>query len=258
LARSVKALRAFFYFPENNVKCPAASLAWQENWYRLKGIAQTDNGTTLGEALSKRHALIGINEGEAIALRKILERAPRMRCFCSGETCCDSSMRWCGPFNERGRSAGDEGATMDEKKPRHPNSLANLMPPVRPGEVRNPLGINGRTYSLEYQKLSQEPIPEAVRLVLNKKFGAELIMADDTWARANAVAQHYEAVCRGLTSAAQELRESVEGRATQRIELAGADGVAAEHPTFRVTFEEEVLELKSGDERITPDDLSGK
>jgi hypothetical protein len=147
---------------------------------------------------------------------------------------------------------------MEEKRPMHPNSLANLVPPVRPGEVRNPLGINGRTYSIEYHKLSQEPIPEAVRVMLNKKFGAELIAAGDTWARANAMAMHYEAVCRGLTAAAQELREACEGRATQRIEVAGADGAAAEHPTFRVTFEEEVLELKSGDERITPDDLSGK
>ncbi len=146
---------------------------------------------------------------------------------------------------------------MEEKRQMHPNSLANLKP-VQRGEVRNPLGIGRKTYSLEYHAVSQEPIPEAVRLALNKKFGAELIAEGDTWARANALSMHFESVCRGMTAAAQEIREAVEGRATQRVELSGADGAAAEHPTFRVTFEEEVLELKSGDERITPDDLSGK
>jgi hypothetical protein len=47
---------------------------------------------------------------------------------------------------------------------------------------RYPLGVNGRTYSVEYQKLSQERIPEAVRVLLNKKFGAELIAEGDTGA----------------------------------------------------------------------------
>jgi len=125
---------------------------------------------------------------------------------------------------------------MDEdRRGRHPNSLANLKL-IQPGEVRNPLGINGRRYSVEYHKLSQEPIPEIVRLVLNKKFGAELIAKGDTWARANALSMHYEAVCRGMTAAAQEIREAVEGRATQRIEVGTPDGAAAEHPTFHISF----------------------
>jgi hypothetical protein len=128
---------------------------------------------------------------------------------------------------------------MEEKRQMHPNSLANLKP-AQPGEVRNPLGIGRKTYSLEYHAVSQEPIPEAVRLALNKKFGADLIQEGDSWARANALSMHYESVCRGMTAAAQEIREAVEGRATQRIEMAGADGAAAEHPTFSVVFTEEL------------------
>lgn len=31
-------------------------------------------------------------------------------------------------------------STTSKKKPRHPNSLANLLPPIKPGEVRNPGG----------------------------------------------------------------------------------------------------------------------
>jgi hypothetical protein len=137
---------------------------------------------------------------------------------------------------------------MDEdRRGKHPNSLANLKP-IQPGEVRNPLGINGRTYSIEYHKLSQEPIPEIVRLALNKKFGAELIVKGDTWARANALSMHYEAVCRGITAAAQEIREAVEGRATQRIEVGGSDGAAAEHPTFQISFTDKLpLELEPAD-----------
>ncbi len=137
-----------------------------------------------------------------------------------------------------------------EKHQMHPNSLANLKP-VKPGEVRNPLGIGRKTYSLEYHAVSQEPIPEAVRLALNKKFGADLIQEGDSWARANALSMHFESVCRGMTAAAQEIREAVEGRATQRVELSGADGAAAEHPTFSVVFTDKLetaspLELTDG------------
>lgn len=33
----------------------------------------------------------------------------------------------------------------------HPNSLANLMPPAQPGEVRNPKGINQYTYRRDFE-----------------------------------------------------------------------------------------------------------
>jgi hypothetical protein len=141
---------------------------------------------------------------------------------------------------------------MDEdRRGKHPNSLANLKP-VQPGQVLNPLGNNGRTYSVEYHKLSQEPVPEAVRLMLNKKFGAELIREGDTWARANAMSQHFEAVCRGVTGASQELREATEGKAVQRVELGPSDGAASEHPTFSIAFTDKLetdaspLELEQG------------
>jgi hypothetical protein len=135
---------------------------------------------------------------------------------------------------------------MEEKKREmNPASLANLKP-IQLGEVRNPLGINRKAYSAEYYKTSQEPIPEHLRLELNKKLGADVVQPGDTWARANALSQHYEAACNGLTPAARELREAVEGRAAQRIELIGIDG--AEHPSFRVIFEDPIEPESSTDE----------
>lgn len=138
---------------------------------------------------------------------------------------------------------------MEEKKREmNPASLANLIP-AQPGEVRNPLGINRKPYSLEYQRVSQEPIPEKVRKLWNENFGEEVLKQGDTWARGNAYAQHLAAV-KGSAHAAQEIREAVEGRATQRVEWAGGDGGATEHPTFVISFTDEP--------RNAPDKIAGE
>lgn len=127
---------------------------------------------------------------------------------------------------------------MEEKKEMHPNSLANLVPPVRPGEIRNPSGKNGAAYSAEYHKVAHEVVPEEARAIMNKRAGCELVKAGDTWARANSLAMHHAACC-GLVNAAQEVRESTEGKAVQRVQMSGTDG-AIEHPTFHISFTDEL------------------
>ena len=48
--------------------------------------------------------------------------------------------------------------------------------------------------------------------------------AGSTWAQANAIRRHVGAIVEGNTADAKELRESVEGKARQRVEVTGAEG----------------------------------
>jgi hypothetical protein len=109
--------------------------------------------------------------------------------------------------------------------------LANLKP-AKPGEVRNPLGINGqRPYSQAMKKMSDEPMPEVLRAMLNdqvrillgKKKMEDLFSPGISWSDANALRRHIKAVVDGDTRDAVEIREAVEGRATQRIEFSGGN-----------------------------------
>jgi len=103
---------------------------------------------------------------------------------------------------------------------KHPNSLANLKPPIRPGEVRNPEGINRRRpITDEYWQVSPEPMPLALIRKFNKKCGAKLLVEGDSWARGVAVRLQYEAAMLGIVRAAREMREAMEGKAPQRLEI---------------------------------------
>ena len=122
---------------------------------------------------------------------------------------------------------------------RNPASLANLKP-IRPGETRNPSGKNGaqRPFSDAIRCLSAEPLPEHLRLAMNVRIRQQLFAtlgplkiirkAEEipdfyqpgiTWAGANAVRQSISAILEGNISAAVEIREAVEGRATARLEF---------------------------------------
>jgi len=109
----------------------------------------------------------------------------------------------------------------------NPNSLKNLKP-AKPGEVRNPTGKNrNRPYTDAYENLADALLPEFLRFQLNdrarvdarKKKLPDLFPQGITWAEANALRQHLNAVINGDTRSATEVREAVEGRATQRIEI---------------------------------------
>jgi hypothetical protein len=126
----------------------------------------------------------------------------------------------------------------------NPRSLANLRPPIKPGEVRNPEGKNGdglyRPYTAAMEWFSAAKLHEHLRVALNVRFQSQLyaqlkdhpdfkeLLPEDipelypkgiTWAQANAVRMHVAAVLEGEIMAAVECRESVEGRATTRIEF---------------------------------------
>ena len=127
---------------------------------------------------------------------------------------------------------------------RNPNSLANLARNgTKPGEVRNPTGKNGiRPYTDAMKWQSAQRLPENLRLAMNYKFKNHLFFALKdhpkfritdpmkipdlypkrcTWAEANAIRQHLAAVLEGNIQAAVEVRESVEGRTTTRVEFVG-------------------------------------
>src|SRR5579871_727455 len=53
----------------------------------------------------------------------------------------------------------------------------------------------------------------------NRKCGAKLLQPGDTWARGVAIRLEYTAVIEGLVSAAKEMREAMEGRSPQRLEI---------------------------------------
>jgi hypothetical protein len=105
----------------------------------------------------------------------------------------------------------------------NPNSLKNLKP-AKPGEVRNPSGKNrNRPYTDAYEGLADAPLREFLRLQLNNQArGAtsskklpDLFPKGITWAEANALRQHLNAVINGDTRSATEVREAVEGRAAR-------------------------------------------
>lgn len=103
----------------------------------------------------------------------------------------------------------------------HPNSLKNLKP-VKPGERLNPTGINrGRHYSDEYLEFGNGVLCEKLRLKINAMVGEELLPKGTTWKSSMAARAHIEAVMNGVIPAMKELREGVEGKSTQRVELSG-------------------------------------
>jgi hypothetical protein len=123
----------------------------------------------------------------------------------------------------------------------NPNSLANLKP-FKPGQSGNPSGANDgpmRPFTYAMRTLSTSPLPEHLRVAMNARFRQQLFPGlkgqmktvkkpEDipdfyhpgiTWAQANAVRQGLAAIVEGNIGAAIELRESVEGRATTRVEF---------------------------------------
>lgn len=109
----------------------------------------------------------------------------------------------------------------------NPNSLKNLKP-AKEGDIRNPTGKNrNRPYTDAYEGVAEAPLPEFLRLHLNNRLRTDirnkrlpdLYPKGITWAEANALRQHLNALINGDTRSATEVREAVEGRATQRIEI---------------------------------------
>jgi len=116
----------------------------------------------------------------------------------------------------------------NDRRGKNPNSLKNLRPPIKPGEVRNPLGIEAKTpITDEYCVRAAEPIPEGIRRKINKAIGAQVLKSWDTWARANAVSRFMHAVTEEGVRSSGEIREAIEGTAPHRIEIAAGGPVSA-------------------------------
>jgi hypothetical protein len=122
-----------------------------------------------------------------------------------------------------------------ENRKMNPNSLANLRAPWRKGETPNPRGINRkRPITDEYFAQACELVPERLRQRFNRRAKMELLKPGMTWAQAIALRMCYEALMEGSTRAAREMREAIEGKAPQRLEITGPE---RKEVTIRVVYE---------------------
>lgn len=105
----------------------------------------------------------------------------------------------------------------------NPKSLANLKP-AKPGEVRNPKGINRkRPITDRYFERSELPMPEILRQQFNQKLGVEVLAPGATWAEANALRRWMDTLLEGGERSSKEIREAIEGKAPQRLEITGPE-----------------------------------
>jgi len=111
-------------------------------------------------------------------------------------------------------------------------SLANLKPPIKPGEVRNPLGINhkrpftDRIHAHGEELLGASKEGEQIRRALNLPKGA-------TFADA-AVKRLMREAIRGNVRAFDQMANRIEGKPPQRIDLTGNQTIET---ILRVVFE---------------------
>lgn len=96
-----------------------------------------------------------------------------------------------------------------------PQSLANLRPPIKPGEVLNPSGVNRKgPWTETYSEIGERLYPEVLRRKFNKEIGAEVLLPGATFREAIAVRRLLEATQIGGTSAAKEIVDRIEGKTT--------------------------------------------
>jgi hypothetical protein len=112
----------------------------------------------------------------------------------------------------------------DKKRKMNPRSLSNLKPPFQAGEVHNPEGINKKwPITDEYFGTSREPLPEKLCKKINKLAGEEVLRVGATWAKGNSIRRFLDALDAGGQTSSREIRESIEGRAPERLEISGPE-----------------------------------
>lgn len=105
----------------------------------------------------------------------------------------------------------------------NPESIAPYR--FRPGQSGNPGGRpKKQPITSEYEKLSDKTLPEKLRNILNDQCGEELLPEGSTFAQGNAVRRYLDALEKGDTSAAREIREAIEGKSKVRVEVSGPEG----------------------------------
>jgi Family of unknown function (DUF5681) len=108
---------------------------------------------------------------------------------------------------------------MEDKKP-HGNK-GNLRPPWKPGESGNPSGRPKRRPITDcYIQMAREKMPPELCKQLGMKVGS-------TFAQAVARGQFFKAI-KGEVRNASEIREAIEGNATQRVK----DEIVDKPPTL--------------------------
>jgi Family of unknown function (DUF5681) len=104
---------------------------------------------------------------------------------------------------------------------------ANLAPRWVKGQSGNPAGRpKKRPITDEYFDLADKPLPEKLRKKLERDFGIKL-PPGITWSQTAALRRFMEAcgikIEKGGTRAAKEIRESIEGKAPERLEITGPE-----------------------------------
>lgn len=99
------------------------------------------------------------------------------------------------------------------------------LKPWKPGQSGNPGGRpKKRPITDEYLQMSEEPLPEVIRKQINEKFGKDFLPEGTTWAKANALRRYMDSLLEGGHMSSKEIREAIEGKSPQRIELSGPEG----------------------------------
>jgi hypothetical protein len=125
----------------------------------------------------------------------------------------------------------NETRTVEKRQP-HPNAVPHLFKPGNPGGPGRP---RKRPQSEAYDSVLQMELPMEVCRAMKLEKGS-------TWADAIAIAIARKAIT-GDVAAAKEMREAVEGKATQRIELTSPEDKGFE---LHVTYEAGVPEREMG------------
>jgi hypothetical protein len=99
-------------------------------------------------------------------------------------------------------------------------SLANLKP-AKPGEVRNPVGVNRKRPCTD--RYYKNPLPNLIRVKFNEKMGAEVLEPGATLADEGTLRTHMDAIMEGGTRAAREIADRIEGKAPHRLEISGLE-----------------------------------
>src|SRR5712692_9589357 len=117
----------------------------------------------------------------------------------------------------------------------HPNSLKNLRPPWRPGQVPNPKGVNKkRPFSDRYEQMGEARAPIELIQKINKDFGKPILSESCSWVMLLTARAYLQVYLRGDTNMLREIADRVEGRSPNRLDLQVAGRTEV---TFRVVEE---------------------
>lgn len=141
----------------------------------------------------------------------------------------------------------------------NPRSLANLLPPAKKGEVRNPLGNNGNPEVMRIKRLAAPEVAEIGSLILEHNVSALQEIIDDARGpdkTGNPNSKHsslkvwmamiaIKGMTKGDPHALDALLNRITGKVANRIEMTGADGgpVKQEDVTPVLTAEERAIRI---------------